>query len=266
MLRKQQSSLFPPRSAFTLIELLVVIAIIALLAAILFPVFARARDNARRTACSSNLKQIGLGVLQYAQDYDETLPTNGPGPGLNFNPADTTSDYANTSIVNWMASVQPYIKNWQVYICPSAVPYTFTGGNAIFNPVPVSATKPNPSNTSYFTNVVLLQRKLAALTTPSQLIWTHEFGFGSGCVFMRPSNKTSTSRVPVLSTDDLGDWLAINNTYDISHFDGGNLLFADGHVKWRKQNAISSRMFGLNADIYGPSSTLLKYDPAQISG
>src|SRR5690349_23632523 len=87
------------RQAFTLIELLVVIAIIALLAAILFPVFGRARENARRTACASNLKQIGLGVMQYVQDYDEMLPTNGPGTGANFNPADTVADYANTNIV-----------------------------------------------------------------------------------------------------------------------------------------------------------------------
>jgi prepilin-type N-terminal cleavage/methylation domain-containing protein len=61
-------------SAFTLIELLVVIAIIAMLAAILFPVFGRARENARRSSCQSNLKQIGLGIMQYTQDYDERLP------------------------------------------------------------------------------------------------------------------------------------------------------------------------------------------------
>ncbi len=67
--------------AFTLIELLVVIAIIAILAAILFPVFARARENARRSSCESNVKQIMLGVLQYAQDYDEKYPTAYIGPG-----------------------------------------------------------------------------------------------------------------------------------------------------------------------------------------
>src|SRR5450755_1930358 len=72
--RRRRKSQFAMRPGFTLIELLVVVAIIALLAAILFPVFARARENARRTSCSSNLKQLGLGVLMYAQDYDEYYP------------------------------------------------------------------------------------------------------------------------------------------------------------------------------------------------
>lgn len=96
------------RSGFTLIELLVVIAIIGLLAAILFPVFARARENARRSACQSNLRQIGLGILQYSQDYDEKQATvhmanNNPSSGG-----------------QWMDRTYPYVKSEQIYVCPSA--------------------------------------------------------------------------------------------------------------------------------------------------
>ena len=90
--------------AFTLIELLVVIAIIAILAAILFPVFARARENARRSSCSSNLKQIGLGIMQYAQDYDEKFPSRFYGSG-GFN--------------SWRRVTFPYTKSTQIYECPS---------------------------------------------------------------------------------------------------------------------------------------------------
>src|ERR1700710_3138757 len=93
----------PRRKAFTLIELLVVIAIIAILASILFPVFARARENARRASCQSNLKQLGLGFMQYTQDYDETYPTsnNGHYPW------------------GWAGDIYPYVKSGQVYGCPS---------------------------------------------------------------------------------------------------------------------------------------------------
>lgn len=108
--------LYPKRKAFTLIELLVVIAIIAILAAILFPVFARARENARRASCQSNLKQIGLGILQYAQDYDEKMPRAYYGyPDTSGTPAgnDIIGDY------KWMDVVQPYAKSVQVFNCPA---------------------------------------------------------------------------------------------------------------------------------------------------
>lgn len=101
------------RFAFTLIELLVVITIIAILAAILFPVFARARENARKASCQSNLKQIGLGLMQYAQDFDGWTPgsvTFGQAP-----PGGGT-----TGGRSWPSMIQPYVKSSQLFVCPSA--------------------------------------------------------------------------------------------------------------------------------------------------
>src|SRR5256712_13978360 len=94
---------FTPASGFTLIELLVVVAIIAIPAAILSPVFARARENARRSSCQSNLKQIGLGIMQYVQDYDEKFPM---------------SRWSNNSNP-WHDTIQPYVKSVQLLKCPS---------------------------------------------------------------------------------------------------------------------------------------------------
>jgi prepilin-type N-terminal cleavage/methylation domain-containing protein len=96
---------------FTLIELLVVIAIIAILAAILFPVFAQAREKAREAACLSNVKQLGLALQMYAQDYDETLPNHAQ---------DTEKFLAPNAPANWAKGLQSYVKNTQVFSCPSA--------------------------------------------------------------------------------------------------------------------------------------------------
>lgn len=96
---------------FTLIELLVVIAIIAILAAILFPVFARAREKARQASCQSNLKQIALGVLMYAQDYDERFPCT---------PYWQCGRPNNTRTTRWYAAIYPYVKNQQLFTCPTA--------------------------------------------------------------------------------------------------------------------------------------------------
>ena len=101
----------PHSSGFTLIELLVVIAIIAILAAILFPVFAQAREKARQASCMSNGKQIGTALMMYVQDYDETLPERYG--------ADNPADYENGFLRSWKNMLYPYIKNKDVFKCPS---------------------------------------------------------------------------------------------------------------------------------------------------
>ncbi len=104
------------KKGFTLIELLVVIAIIAILAAILFPVFARAREQARKSSCASNLKQLGLAVIQYTQDYDEKFPI-----GQNWKPI--------TDPIGTKLQIMPYIKSEQVFICPSDTGWAKNGNH-----------------------------------------------------------------------------------------------------------------------------------------
>jgi prepilin-type N-terminal cleavage/methylation domain-containing protein len=110
------------KKGFTLIELLVVIAIIAILASILFPVFGRARENARRSSCQSNLKQIALGAKQYVQDYDERYP---------LTIQDTTPGTPDIT-KGWAVQLQPYLKSSQIFQCPSE-PLAPANGNASVN-------------------------------------------------------------------------------------------------------------------------------------
>ena len=121
------------KTAFTLIELLVVIAIIAILAAILFPVFARARENARRSSCQSNLKQIGLGIMQYVQDYDERYPSARIN---NVSLVDSTGTTITPTGVPWHIVVQPYVKSTQLFKCPSQTSNAFVKASG--NTIPVS--------------------------------------------------------------------------------------------------------------------------------
>ena len=221
------------KSAFTLIELLVVIAIIAILAAILFPVFARARENARRSSCQSNLKQIGLGILQYTQDYDEMFPAQSTSTSNNY----TTATGAN---ISYAVRIQPYIKSYQLFKCPSAADGTPapTATDAISYPYNGVMT---PTE-----NGVYRSRSIAELKLPAQLIIVHEYTTISAAL-TRPRN-----------TNPGPEWNSpINSIADINHFDGANFLFADGHVKYRRRDSVLSNEFGLDS-----TARALNYVPA----
>jgi prepilin-type N-terminal cleavage/methylation domain-containing protein/prepilin-type processing-associated H-X9-DG protein len=221
---------------FTLIELLVVIAIIAILAAILFPVFAQARSKARQTSCLTGMKQLGTGLIMYAQDWDETLPLN---------------DYVGNGLVpligwrdpragdSWCSGIYPYVKNSQIYICPEAVEH----------PDPTSPWRGPVKNedgaVSYLMNYVTRGRPLAVIPAPADLIFLHEGDRRWRVSHCRPRPETPTSRF----------YVEINYPfYDTRHNEGSNLLFSDGHAKWRKKSSILLTEFGLKPNV--PNETM----------
>jgi prepilin-type N-terminal cleavage/methylation domain-containing protein/prepilin-type processing-associated H-X9-DG protein len=139
-------------SAFTLIELLVVIAIIAILAAILFPVFAQAREKARQASCLNNLKQAGIGMMQYVQDYDGTYPHNAGNATVNNYPDINSLGQVYPFNIHWQQQLYPYHKSWAIYLCPSDP-----------NPLPAKINNPGvsgyrgPADSSYAINSQLFQ-------------------------------------------------------------------------------------------------------------
>ena len=226
---------------FTLIELLVVIAIIAILAAILFPVFAQARAKARQTACLSNMKQIGTGLYMYAQDYDESLAGNhlNADPGYNqtlgFMQPNTAGNVY--TYRNWARDTQPYIKNLQVLICPQAIARSsVNGGNPPYNELVNVA---GGGNTSYLLNGIASSKSLAAIPNPSDIIFVHE---------LKAFTRTAQDR-PRIVVDANGN--ATNKAmqfnhylYDNQHNQGGNLLFCDSHAKFQRKSQIRYAQFG----------------------
>jgi prepilin-type N-terminal cleavage/methylation domain-containing protein/prepilin-type processing-associated H-X9-DG protein len=212
----------PPRftkRGFTLIELLVVIAIIAILASILFPVFARARENARRASCQSNLKQINLGFMQYTQDYDERLPLTTDGAagqnilgGWNY----YTFFGGNTGASQFdmsKSSLQPYIKNVQLFVCPSDSKGSTQGNSYAANSCVFYSTA---------TNSLRAGKSLAA--------------FDETARWMLLAEETNTGALATGSTDDA--YLTVGNDISTRHFDGSNLGFMDGHVKFYRRDRI----------------------------
>ena len=195
------------RSAFTLIELLVVIAIIAILAAILFPVFARARENARRSSCQSNLKQIGLGILQYTQDYDEKMPVKGYGC-TGGGPGQCTI---------WYDVVQPYIKSTQLFVCPSDSNKQTGYGASFPSSYGCNSTASGGGNSD---------------TDPAVGAFN---GYQSDGFAIAGFNSTSQT-IAVAETRS-GGWGAeignssLNGAFFNGHLSTANYLFVDGHVK-----------------------------------
>ncbi len=253
------------KRGFTLIELLVVIAIIAILAAILFPVFAKARENARRISCISNLKQIGLGLMQYTQDYDEVLVANWGGPDGWQASSPSLNRY------KWMDSIHPYVKSEQIYNCPSHAnypaglgPYIYyqrygTGGlppqgtnygsygiNQAYWDSGTTAASPEPTTpTSDWGGD--RQRKLAAVQDPTRTIWvadsigTLDFGWaGSNASANRPITGSPGSRnlVQVLER----------------HLETVGTLYTDGHAKAVKLERFTekSTKAGATNGMYAP--------------
>jgi prepilin-type N-terminal cleavage/methylation domain-containing protein/prepilin-type processing-associated H-X9-DG protein len=223
------------RRGFTLIELLVVIAIIAILAAILFPVFAQAREKARTASCSSNMKQIALAILMYAQDYDQTFPKNWNCPvGCQQVPGDGP--------VDWMEVVQPYTKNWAIFMCPSANlpgPYSPEGlyihscsiglgrsrwgrrggyGLNCGREGVIGQIGPGPGGNSYHRVV-----KDAVIKYPAETILVAECVYWCGmyCGVGHAGADTGSTT----------GWDARR----VDHNDGMNVAWTDGHVKYHKR-------------------------------
>ena len=201
------------RRGFTLIELLVVIAIIAILAAILFPVFAKAREKARQSSCLSNVKQISLGMLQYIQDYDEKFPYYGYG------------SYAADPWIFWPHQLQPYIKNWQVYLCPSGIAYGTTTYHGTTYPI-----QPNYG-------------VVGALWTSNPPVALSAVQSPSTKWMISDCNHPALGDIRgFLTASACGQWSCGRNVvttqkWEVPHNEGINLSYIDGHAKWSNGNA-----------------------------
>jgi prepilin-type N-terminal cleavage/methylation domain-containing protein/prepilin-type processing-associated H-X9-DG protein len=220
------------RRGFTLIELLVVIAIIAILAAILFPVFAKAREKARQTACLSNVKQIGLSILMYCQDYDETFPCYVMYPCV-----DTGS--------HWPAKLQPYVKNEQIFRCPTAgidagTPFRCAGYGVNYRHViPCHPAPPSECG----------KKALGKMQRPADTIMVGDGQYdGTEC--------TGAGACPALYCTEC--WpvtgpcpgTKVMNALGYRHNGGGNFNFVDGHAKWYMPRQIKGQQ-GQGNEMWG---------------
>ncbi|MCE5241264.1 DUF1559 domain-containing protein [bacterium] len=218
------------RRGFTLIELLVVIAIIAILAAILFPVFAKAREKARQSSCLNNTKQMAIACLQYAQDYDEGL-----APWF-YAALGTTLYYPRF--------YDPYIKNAQVWTCPSRAGGTYSGSAYVMGAYP---------HYGYSCLICQATRGTASGSCPN---WNgHKISTWdrpAETVLMAETCADDWPPTPGLGRTDLGSarcsmstWLSGGNPYynAFPHNEGRNIVLGDGHAKWYRRYGDTSLKF-----------------------
>ncbi len=224
------------RTGFTLIELLVVIAIIAILAAILFPVFAQAREKARQAACMSNEKQIGLGLMQYTQDYDEYFPVRYG--------ANTPADYVDGRQRTWKDMLMPYIKNVDVYRCPSnptAKRPDRYGGQDRFFPGGYAMYLPDgPFTVPLFESGAAYPQSLAGVQTPANALVIVETSYrapdtGPYQPYQEPA-QTDPGVTPGPSS-----WNSGHSKKKC------NIIYMDGHVKYRALKDTFNEDGGSNA-------------------
>ncbi len=218
------------RRGFTLIELLVVIAIIAILAAILFPVFAQAREKARQTQCLSNLRQVGTAVMLYVQDYDESFPLQSSSPyGYCTNLAGTNTQYApedGCASPTWINSIYVYSKNRDLVVCPSSS--EFVGKDA-----PTAN-----SRTSYVFNGMLGSFMAGQTAIPMPVTAYAGVGRPAETVMIQEQGTTWKRSQPIPRYIG-GNWNdpVASLLFDANakiHGGGFNINYADGHAKWIK--------------------------------
>ncbi len=227
------------RRGFTLIELLVVIAIIAILAAILFPVFAKAREKARTSSCQSNMKQMALAMIMYAQDYDEvfTARYNGaawlPFPLVPEHPE--WNYYSKYGYCNsWPSYIYPYIKNIQVYRCPS------TSYNCYGVAYGLPANGINEAKTGMTS--IFGRPTMSSIKRPAEIMMIGEKGGGGGPQYILSAQYYAGR---------------------MDHNDGSNIAFFDGHVKWLKYEA-GPIGYGWPAPDRPPPHTYSIHPPPQV--